>query len=276
MKIQRRKRSRTLFALLAATSVAFMGACSGGADDPLVMPDVVGLNLDVALSDLERVGYEEDPEILGGGTFGVVNESNWEVCEQLPAPGEEITTQPRLTVERDCGFGDDDESEEAITEEETESVPEPTEEETTEETVTNEPEEATEEEPTPTEDAAAPTGDSGDSGRRSGFNAAEVEQAYLDHLGPDRDFWDMCMDDETYTHWTCFYEGVENTSQYLQVNLDTYGTGTPTELQELAEMTGRHWFNFIGCDFPDLDTIVVSINGQHYNTYRSMYFDLCS
>ena len=106
MKIQRRKRSRTLFALLAATSVAFMGACSGGTDDPLVMPDVVGLNLDVALSDLERVGYDEDPEILGGGTFGVVNESNWEVCEQLPAPGEEITTQPRLTVERDCGFGE--------------------------------------------------------------------------------------------------------------------------------------------------------------------------
>ena len=66
------------------------------------MPDVMGLQLDVALSDIERAGFEDEVEILGGGTFGVVNESNWQVCDQLPAAGEAMTDVPRLTVDRSC------------------------------------------------------------------------------------------------------------------------------------------------------------------------------
>ncbi len=58
------------------------------------MPDVIGKQLDVALSDVE---------VLGGGPFGIIDESNWQVCEQLPAAGETVTDQPRLTVDRSCG-----------------------------------------------------------------------------------------------------------------------------------------------------------------------------
>lgn len=73
------------------------------------MPDVVGLQLDVAKSDIERAGFDGDVEIVGGGLFGVVDDSNWVVCEQGPAAGESLA-EPRLIVERECA---------------TESVPEP-------------------------------------------------------------------------------------------------------------------------------------------------------
>jgi PASTA domain len=76
--------------------------CGSDAKDT-VMPDVTGQQLDVALSDIERAGFSQDVEILGGGMFGVVDESNWQVCEQLPAAGKPISEEPRLTVDRSCG-----------------------------------------------------------------------------------------------------------------------------------------------------------------------------
>ena len=80
--------------------------CGGGNDQAAtVMPDVEGQALDVALSDIERAGFTEEVEVLGGGTFGVVDESNWEICEQLPAAGERIDA-PRLTVDRSCPDSD--------------------------------------------------------------------------------------------------------------------------------------------------------------------------
>jgi beta-lactam-binding protein with PASTA domain len=70
------------------------------------MPEIVGERLDVALSDIERAGFDEEVEVLGGGTFGVLDESNWTVCSQEPVSGEEITSAPRITVDRSC-TGDD-------------------------------------------------------------------------------------------------------------------------------------------------------------------------
>jgi hypothetical protein len=67
-----------------------------------VMPDVMGLQLDVALSDIERAGFEDEVEVLGGGVLGIVDESNWQVCEQMPAAGENVATTPRLAVDRSC------------------------------------------------------------------------------------------------------------------------------------------------------------------------------
>ncbi len=72
------------------------------------MPDVAGKKLDVALSDIERAGFEDDVDVVGGGVFGIINKSNWEVCEQTPAPGKPMAKTPRLEVERDC---DKDEAE---------------------------------------------------------------------------------------------------------------------------------------------------------------------
>lgn len=75
------------------------------------MPDVAGKRLDLAQSDIERAGFEDDVDVVGGGLFGVVDESNWEVCEQTPAPGEPLTAAPRLVVERDCNEDDTSSSE---------------------------------------------------------------------------------------------------------------------------------------------------------------------
>jgi hypothetical protein len=78
---------------------AALAACGG---EDAVMPDLTAKRLDVALSDLDRAGYGDEPEVLGGGMFGVVDESNWTVCDQAPAPGETVTSTPRLTVDRSC------------------------------------------------------------------------------------------------------------------------------------------------------------------------------
>ena len=84
------------------------------ADEPAAMPDVVGEQLDVALSEIERAGFTEDVELLGGGTFGVLVEANWQVCAQLPEPGEDLT-EPRLTAERSCEDGAEEEAAESTT-----------------------------------------------------------------------------------------------------------------------------------------------------------------
>lgn len=83
--------------------VCVLAGCGEDAAPATVMPDVVDQQLDVALSDIKRAGFEDEVEVLGGGTFGVIDESNWKVCDQLPAAGQEVTDAPRLTVERSCG-----------------------------------------------------------------------------------------------------------------------------------------------------------------------------
>lgn len=63
------------------------------------VPDLVGDRLDVAESDLRELGlrYRE----VGGGAFGIVDASNWTVCETRPAAGAK-TKRVRLIVEREC------------------------------------------------------------------------------------------------------------------------------------------------------------------------------
>jgi len=69
----------------------------------VAMPVLVGLRLDLALSDLEVLGIDKDDvELLGGGTLGVVDESNWYVCDQRPAAGDPQLDNLRLVVDRDC------------------------------------------------------------------------------------------------------------------------------------------------------------------------------
>jgi hypothetical protein len=66
------------------------------------MPDVAGQRLDVALSDLEGVGVGEgDVEIVGGGVFGVIDESGWTVCTQGPMAGS-VAEHVRVIVDRSC------------------------------------------------------------------------------------------------------------------------------------------------------------------------------
>jgi hypothetical protein len=87
-------------------ALMIVGIAGCGSEKDPAMPDVTGKKLDVAQSDIKRAGFDDEVEVLGGGIFGVVKESNWEVCEQTPAPGKALTEAPRLKVDRDCGNDD--------------------------------------------------------------------------------------------------------------------------------------------------------------------------
>ena len=49
---------------------------------------------------MSDAGY--DTEALGGGTFGIVDESNWTVCETRPAAGTTGGGTVKLVVDRTC------------------------------------------------------------------------------------------------------------------------------------------------------------------------------
>lgn len=94
---------------IAWTALALVVLTGCGEDEVVVMPDVTDARLDLALSDIERAGFGDEVEVVGGGVFGVVDESNWVVCEQTPASGEGIGEAPRLVVDRSCDSGEPEE-----------------------------------------------------------------------------------------------------------------------------------------------------------------------
>lgn len=89
-------------ALRLALALVFIVCLAGCGSTQKVMPSVVGLRLDVALSDIERAGVKDEVEVLGGGLFGVIDKSNWQVCDQEPAAGAAVSAAPRVTVDRTC------------------------------------------------------------------------------------------------------------------------------------------------------------------------------
>lgn len=219
--------------------LAGCGGSSQGSDAKTVMPDVEGKRLDVAKSDIERAGFEGDVEIVGGGTLGVVVESNWTVCEQLPAAGKTVTAAPRLTVDRSCKTDTPTTTTTAKTT--TTAVP-------TTSATTSKPS-------TPTTTTAT-------------ANAAAMEQAYLRHLADNGITSIEAMCDAAYTHWACFYTGASDGPGDLRVTLVTDGGRSAADLDTMARQAGLAWFNFIGCDFPSLSTIVVTVNGIDHNVLR--------
>lgn len=98
----------------------------------------------------------------------------------------------------------------------------------------------------------------------SEIDAKAMEKAFRANLG-GKPIKSMC--DSKITHWACFYDGVEAGPSYLRVILTT--DGGRTDADEMAKDAGRHWFNFIGCDFPKLTTIAVRINGIDHNVFRA-------
>lgn len=118
-------RRHTLIA--SASAVVLSVALAGCGGDPVAMPSVEGSRLDLALSDIDRAGYNpDDVEIVGGGVLGVVDESNWTVCTQEPAAGDTIDDAPRLVVDRECADAEPDLVEPSEASETFESEPAPT------------------------------------------------------------------------------------------------------------------------------------------------------
>lgn len=236
---------------LASAFALVLGLAGCGVDDgtqDVVMPDVVGLQLDVALSDIERAGYEEDVDILGGGTFGIVNESNWQVCDQSPAAGEVVSEEPRLTVDRECESDDGDEAQE------------------------DEPSSDGDETP---DGEPSTSGDAPVEERDAIVDPDEVLSRILSATPEIETVDDLCrvlMETESaefwYSHWSCWYEEVTVTAGYLKVHLTTDGGRTDDELSDMAAGTGMDWWNLIGCEYAELDVIVVTINGRDYNAFR--------
>jgi hypothetical protein len=71
--------------------------------DSKTMPNVTGKNLQVAEDAIKSAGGDPDKiKIIGGGTFGVVVKSNWQVCSQSPDAGMALPVSPQLTVDRSC------------------------------------------------------------------------------------------------------------------------------------------------------------------------------
>ncbi len=97
------RRSSKMRALCVAVALTIlMGLMGCGSDENAVMPDVKGKKLDVAKTAIKDAGIKDEVKVDGGGTFGVIKESNWEVCVQSPAAGEAVSGAPRLTVDRSC------------------------------------------------------------------------------------------------------------------------------------------------------------------------------
>lgn len=84
--------------VLAALLVAVVAA-GCGATEPKTVPNVTGLQLDAAQARLDARGLDHD--IAGGGTFGVILRSHWQVCDQEPRPGRKAS-EVTLVVERAC------------------------------------------------------------------------------------------------------------------------------------------------------------------------------
>lgn len=84
------------------------GASTSEDNPQFTMPDVTGEKLDVAYEKIESAGFDDKDAVTieGGGALGVIVESNWTVCSQVPEAGAEGTEAPTLAVERSCG--DDD------------------------------------------------------------------------------------------------------------------------------------------------------------------------
>jgi hypothetical protein len=107
-RMNSRSRIGALSSVSALVLVVGLSACGGSSsssDSTKSMPDVVGVQLDVALSEIKSAGFAGKVDVSGGGTFGVVNEANWQVCSQSPDAGQPLTGTPKVTVDRSCGGG---------------------------------------------------------------------------------------------------------------------------------------------------------------------------
>jgi hypothetical protein len=90
---------RVSIAVLAALVLA---GCGSRTVEPRPIPDLVGMNLQQAEDKLDSRGLGYDA--VGGGTFGIVVRSNWEVCRQVPSAGK-TAKAVTLYVARGCTVG---------------------------------------------------------------------------------------------------------------------------------------------------------------------------
>ncbi len=89
--------SRLIISLALVSVLAFAAGCAQA--KPQRVPDVRGDRLDLAEATLEARGLSY--EIHGGGKLGVIDDSDWLVCDQNPSAGRKAT-KVELAVARSC------------------------------------------------------------------------------------------------------------------------------------------------------------------------------
>lgn len=91
------------------------------------------------------------------------------------------------------------------------------------------------------------------------IDPAAIEATYTDGLAGD--ISDMC--DDAYTHWSCFYKGVEeHAAGGLRINLLTDGGWSDEALGDMARDAAHGFFMFTGPDHEELRQIVVFVNDR--------------
>lgn len=67
------------------------------------------------------------------------------------------------------------------------------------------------------------------------------------------------------TNWSCFFDSVEGGEAELQINLTAPARYTEEFLDEVADRAAKSYWIDIGCDYPELETIKVTVNEvDHY------------
>ena len=73
--------------------------------------------------------------------------------------------------------------------------------------------------------------------------------------------------DAAVTVWQCFYEGVKAKSKNrLDIAMTTPGDVGENAAKAFSERARMAWFNFLGAEYKDLDTIVTFVNGTDTGT----------
>ena len=73
--------------------------------------------------------------------------------------------------------------------------------------------------------------------------------------------------DPAVTVWQCFYDGVKAKSKNrLDIEMSTPGDVTKDDAEAFSERARLAWFNFLGAEYKDLDTIVTFVNGTDTGT----------
>lgn len=94
--------------------------------------------------------------------------------------------------------------------------------------------------------------------------ASQLEAKFTEATG-GRTIEDICPD--TFDTWHCFYQRIEVAGpSMITIHLSFPGDVFEEERSELAAQARLHFFNFVGPDFPDLDTIVSYSNGRDSGT----------
>ena len=93
--------------------------------------------------------------------------------------------------------------------------------------------------------------------------AKKAEANFVAQLGSP--IADGC--DSAVTVWQCFYDGVKAKSKNrLDIAMTTPGDVSKDDAKAFSERARMAWFNFLGAEYKDLDTIVTFVNGTDTGT----------